>query len=59
MYLLAVIEYRIPYFDGEAGGSVETVPLGVGLRTGIRLESDVGAHRRRRGTGFRCGARRA
>lgn len=39
----AIVEQRVGYFDGEAGGSVETVPGRVGGRTGVRLERDVGS----------------
>jgi len=42
---LAVVENTLGYLDGEAGGSIEAVPRGVGRGTCVRLEGDVGPQR--------------
>ena len=44
---LAIVEDGLGDFDGEAGGAVEAVVGGVSGRTRVRLERDVGSHRRR------------
>lgn len=45
---LAIVEDGLANLDGEAGGTIEAVPLGICLRACVRLECNVGPHRRLR-----------